>query len=199
MRPSQSVAARESRLWSRAWMEASRAARKSKPAARCGQNREIFSSQSMVAPVSTEAMPGASLTNADCGLRSAECQNGVLEFWSDGPASFASLPWCEIFPAGLAAGGFSESETPGTGRSETCPTCLKCGLRSAEWKQSGKGGIFSIYDIRYWLPKPATRWMPQITLFAGANCGRGLFSCHLSPVTCHVRSAFAIAGPRQVG
>ena len=32
---------------------------------------------------------------------------------------------------------------------------------------------FTICDLRLtiWLPKPATRWRPQITLFAGANRG----------------------------
>ena len=42
MRPSQSVAARESRLWSSAWTDASTAATRSKPAARCGQKRARY-------------------------------------------------------------------------------------------------------------------------------------------------------------
>src|ERR1035438_3421104 len=47
MMPIQSVAARESRLLSRAWQEASTTASRSKPATRCGQNWEILSSQSI--------------------------------------------------------------------------------------------------------------------------------------------------------
>jgi hypothetical protein len=39
------VAARVSRFWSKAWQEASSAAQKSNPAAKCGQNRDAMSSQ----------------------------------------------------------------------------------------------------------------------------------------------------------
>jgi hypothetical protein len=33
-----------------------------------------------------------------------------------------------------------------------------------------------------WLPKPATKWIPQIVLFAGANCGHEHFKKGFSRV-----------------
>src|SRR5215831_11116976 len=48
MKPSQRTAARESRLFNTAWIDASSAARKAKPAASVGQNSVSRSSQSML-------------------------------------------------------------------------------------------------------------------------------------------------------
>src|SRR5688572_17540656 len=48
MKPSQSTAARESRLFRRAWMEASNAPKKARPATRYGQMRASDSSQCIV-------------------------------------------------------------------------------------------------------------------------------------------------------
>src|SRR5688572_1359881 len=57
MKPSQSTAARESRLFRSAWREASNAPRKARPATTCGQMRSSGSSQCIAGPTFMGQLP----------------------------------------------------------------------------------------------------------------------------------------------